>query len=289
VRNLLDFIARFSNVFLFLLLQIICARAILKHNQKLNESYLDNSRKIAGGLIAQKNSVTDYYFLREINDSLINENKRLREKIYQQEIGIPISDSFGNVTYLKDSVKKEFRYKYYAAKVLNNTFDEANNYVTLNKGINDSVKIGMAVLSSNGIVGQIVSAGAKYSVAKSVLSSRFRVSAKLKDGNLGYITWPDLDCRFVTLNDIGPTINVKQGDTIYTSGYSLFPANIMIGRVAAVYRGSEANKYKVLLSTNFKRLHYVYIAQDITQQIIAPIVDSAKVLDMPIDKKNKAH
>jgi rod shape-determining protein MreC len=250
---------------------------------------MDSSIPLVGNLAKQKHAVTDYYFLREINDSLLNENKALRQKLFQQDIGIPIKDSNGTTTYLKDTIKKEFRFKYYAAKVLNNTFDEANNYFTINKGYEDHVKRGMAVLSSTGIAGQIISVGNKYAVAKSILSDRFRISAQLKDGTLGYINWSEMDSRFVTLNDIGPTINVKQGDSVYTSGFSLFPPNIFIGRVAGIMPGSDANKYKIYLSTNFKRMHFVYVVEDISGVQISNLIDTAKVIDAPYNPKNKSN
>ena len=43
-----------------------------------------------------------------------------------------------------------------------------------------------------------------------------------------------------------------------TSGYSIFPEKIMIGKVAKFVNGD----YQVWLSTNFNNLHYVYVVQD---------------------------
>jgi rod shape-determining protein MreC len=243
--------------------------------------------EIVGGVQAQKKSVTDYIFLKEINDSLLKENGNLRKQFMQEIKTIPITDSNGTVTYKKDSMTKTLRYHYFAAKVLDNSFDEPNNYMTLDKGAYHGIKKGMCVLSNNGIAGMVVNCSPHFSVAKSIISKTFRVSAQLKDGTSGYISWPELDSRFVQLNDISPSINVKQGDTVYTSNSSMFPANVMIGRVAAVKANADANNYKIFLSTNFRRLKYGYIVEDVTADEMQNVLEVAKEMDAEKNKTKK--
>jgi rod shape-determining protein MreC len=282
VGNLLEFVRRFSHVLLFLILQIICIKAYLSKAGKGNSKVAyDNSRNLPGTIAQQKRDVTNYFLLSEENDSLLNENRRLREKLYQMEVGIPITDSNGIVTYKRDSTEREFRYKYYAAKVLNNTFDDANNYLTINRGFRDGIKRGMAVISSTGIVGEIKTVGPNHSVAISILSDRKRVSVQLKDGTLGFTTWDSYDPNVVTLNDVPPSAKMNAGDTVYTSGYSMFPPSIMVGRLGSIKQTGAYQTYVVRLSTNFKRLHYVYVVEDITEQFVKPLLDSTRVMDNP--------
>jgi rod shape-determining protein MreC len=287
VGNLFAIIQRFSHVLLFLILQIICFRALYIGSPRHKDSIGRQASEIVGGVQAKKKSVTDYIFLKEINDSLLKENANLRKKYAQEITGIPITDSNGVVTYKKDSVTKTLRYHYFASKVLDNSFDEPNNYMTLDKGAYNGIKKGMSVLSNSGIAGMVVNCSPHFSVAKCVISERFKVSAQLKDGTVGYISWPEVDSRFVQLNDISPSINVKQGDTVYTSNSSMFPANIMIGRVASVKPSADANNYKIFLSTNFRRLKYVYIAEDVTADEMQAVLDTAKAMDKPAKLKGK--
>ncbi len=240
--------------------------------------------KIVGTVETKRKGITDYFFLKEVNDSLLKENERLRKQLMQEVTSIPIKDSFGNVVVKKDSIEKNLRYHYFACKVIDQTFDEKNNYITINRGSYQGIKRGMAVLSNNGIVGQVVNATEHFSVAKCVISERFRVSAQLKDGTLGYISWPDVDSRFVQLNNISPSVKVKSGDTVVTSPSSLFPANIMIGRVVGLKSGSDANHYTILLNTNFRRLRYVYVVEDISADEIQAVIDTAKAIDKPATK-----
>jgi rod shape-determining protein MreC len=284
VGALLEFIKRYSHVLLFITLQVMCVKSYLGNikatskNDKLN----DNSKKLPGAVLSKKQAVvTDYFTLKEVNDSLLNENKRLREKLYQMEVGVPMTDSLGIVTYKRDSTEREYRYKYYAARVLTCTFDDANNYVTINRGFRDGIKRGMAVISGTGIVGEIKTVGPNHSVAVSILSARKRVSVQLKDGTLGFTTWDDFDSRYVTLQDVPPSSKMNRGDTVYTSGYSFFPANIMVGRLAKITKVGENQRYKVALSTNFRTLRYVYVVEDITAQFIQPLQDSARAQTEP--------
>ena len=254
-----------------------------KHKDSIGRT----SSEFVGKTLAEKKKVTDYFFLQEINDSLMKENEKLRKQLMQENSFIPIKDSTGNVILEKDSIKKTIRYHYYAAKVLANSFDEPNNYMTINKGAYHGIKKGMCVLSNNGIAAKIVNTSPHFSVAKCVISERLRVSAQLKDGTVGYISWPEIDSRFVQLNDISPSINVKQGDTVYTSNSSEFPANVMIGRIAALKQGSESNHYTVLLSTNFRRLKYVYVVEDITADEMQVVLDTAKAMDKPLKSNGR--
>jgi rod shape-determining protein MreC len=288
LNNLFEFVRRYSHVLVFIILQIICLKTYWRNVSANNKSskYWDNSKKLPGSVAQQKRNVTSYFFLKEENDSLLAENRRLREMLYQMEVGIPITDSNGIVTYKKDTIEREYRYKYYAAKVLNNTFDEANNYLTINRGFRDGIKRGMAVIGNSGIVGEIKSVGPNHSVAASILSDRKRVSVQLKDGTLGYTTWDDFDPNYVTLNDIAPSAKMNKGDTVYTSGFSMFPPNVMVGRLAHVTQTGVYQHYKVRLSTNFRRLHYVYVVQDITEPIVQPLLDSTKAMDNPEEARN---
>ena len=264
---------------------------MINGNEDKKETYVNTSRNLTGKVFEQKKKVTDYFQLTQINDSLLQENVLLRKQLMQPIISMPIKDSTGTIIIKKDSVEKIFRYNYIAAKVIDNTFDQTNNYITINKGSKNNIHTGMAVLSNNGIAGKVVQTSANYAVVKSILSKRFAVSAKLKDGSIGKIIWDDFDTKYVTLDDISQSVKVMPGDSVFTSGFSSFPENILIGRLASV-QGSESGtsfSFKVLLSTNFKKLHYVYAVDDVSGKEINALQDSAKAMDNIMDKTTKGN
>ncbi|MOA35519.1 rod shape-determining protein MreC [compost metagenome] len=57
---------------------------------------------------------------------------------------------------------------------------------------------------------------------------------------------------------------VKKGERVVTTGYSLFPENVSLGKVldAPKQSGESLLNIEVLLSTDFQRLQYVYVVQD---------------------------
>jgi rod shape-determining protein MreC len=98
-------------------------------------------------------------------------------------------------------------------------------------------------------------------VAVSILSEKIKPSALTPDGSIGSISWDGKEPELVTLNGITQSARIKPLDTIYTSSYSFFPEKIMIGRAVKVLDGTS---YLIWLSTNFKKLHYVYVIKDET-------------------------
>jgi rod shape-determining protein MreC len=279
VQALIDFCKRNSNILLFIILQIICIRIIITGKTNISKSLINSSNKVVGTIYQKKQDVSEYFFLKESNDSLLAENARLRYKLMQEIKDIPITDSNGTITYKKDSVTKNIRYHYFAAKVIQNSFDEPNNYLTIDKGKYNGIKIGMAVLSNNSIVGKVVNVSEHFAVVKSIISQRFRVSARISDGTIGYITWPDFDSKFAQLNDMSQNIKVKMGDSVFTTGYSMFPPDVLIGRIAQATATSEGFNLKVYLTTNFRRLNYVYVVEDISEQEITAVLDTAIIKD----------
>jgi rod shape-determining protein MreC len=286
VRNLLDFLQNFKTFFLFLVLQFICFKLMLKGKNNFSLAINNTSKNIVGGIFSEKKKITNYFDLQEINDSLLNENKNLHKRLDQEIISMPIQDSTVVLDVKKDSVKRNFRYIYRAAKIIDNTFDKSNNYATINMGSFNGIKKGMSVLSANGIVGKIVVAGTHYSIVRTIISNNFIISAQLKDGNLGKLVWPGIDSRFGTLEEISQSVIVKPGDSVFTSSHSLtFPGNLWIGRIIKVDGSSGSSfNYKILYNTNFKKLQYVYVVEDVSEEEILPLIDSAVALIEPVKK-----
>lgn len=242
-------------------MEIICLAIVFKNNSFQQTSYFNSSRKIAGSLFAQKDKVVSYIDLREENDSLASENARLKSMLAVQVNKNPLKDTTYSLSITEDSVKKFVTYKYMPAKVLNNSVDNKVNYITLNIGSKQGVRKNMPVINEKGIVGKISHVSENYSVALSLLSDRFNVSAMVSNGTVGKIAWDGKDPEFVTLTGIPQSVKIKPLDSIFTSGYgySIFPEKLLIGRAA---KNINSSTYKVWLSTNFSNLHYVYVIDE---------------------------
>ena len=101
-----------------------------------------------------------------------------------------------------------------------------------------------------------------------LINTNLRVSAKLKkNGYYGSLQWDGNDYRYSYLNDIPFHVEVTQGDSIVTSGFSsIFPEGELIGFVESVNK-ETANflTIKVKLAVDFKKISDVYVVGNLNK------------------------
>ncbi len=269
MRNLILFIRRFFNLILFLLLEILCIILIGNTNTVQGNDIVSSANTIAG-IVYKKHSDVLYYFgLRNMNDSLLYENARLRNQLEKYKYTDLLKDSIvhlqiGNNDTSKIHTTKYYDFIYRTARVINNSTNATDNYITINRGSKDGISKNMAVISSTGIVGRVEHVSAHYASIFSVLSSKHKVSAKLKNGTNGFVIWDEKDPDILTMIDVPQQINVKQGDSIYTNFSQYYPPDILIGVVQKVEMIKKNALQQIYLksSTDFHNLQYVYVIEN---------------------------
>jgi rod shape-determining protein mreC len=200
--------------------------------------------------------VKDYFRLKEINETLANENIQLKKRLEAIEV---LRDTVVRGTIVQDSLPV---YDYTGAKVVNATFNRMKNYITIDRGRKNFIEKEMGVASPDGIVGLVQDVSENYSIVIPLVNVASRVSAKIKKNNYyGSLQWDGDNYRYSYLNDVPYHVDVTEGDTIVTSGLSkIFPEGILVGYVESVDK-ETANflKIKVRLAVDFKRLSHVYV------------------------------
>lgn len=283
MRKLIQLIRRFWNLILFIILEVVSFVLIAKRQSIQGVDIVNSSNAIVGFFYRKQNDVVYYFQLKQMNDSLLNENTRLRNLLAQNSNVDTFRDSIVRIAIpLRDSVKsavsdtsrkgigpiKAVRYasyRYIPARVINNSIaNDRMNYITLNRGTDDGISKNMAVVAGNGIVGRVANVSAHYATVVSVLSEGRSYSACLSDGTEGFITWEKGSPDYVTLTKIPLQQKVKRGDSVFTTGYSIFPENIMVGNVARIdtIKTNNTKNLRVRLSTNFRKLQYVYVVEN---------------------------
>jgi rod shape-determining protein MreC len=255
MRNLLIFITKYNAFFLFLIFEISSLLIYIQYNSFQKASFINSANTVTGYLNTQKSSLDAYLSLREVNDSLARENALLRNQL---------KSSFYIDTLAKrkvtDTVYK-LQYEYIEAKVINNSINRTNNYLTINRGSNNGIAIGMGVICSGGIVGKVVYVSKHAAIVQSLLNKDTRFSVMLANNKeIGYIKWGDnLDPAKGLLMDVSNNAQPKIGERVVTSGYSLFPAGIMVGRVSNLHPkgGGVSLNMEVVFSVDFSKLQYV--------------------------------
>jgi rod shape-determining protein MreC len=259
MRRLLDFLIRHLNFVLFLALEGI-ALIMLSSSHNYHNSVAEN---IFGGVAARINSsaenIRSFTRLRQVNRQLAYENAMLHQKLEGTFKVAPATE-----VRVNDTISKLY-YTYITAKVVNNSTNKQKNTFTLDRGLSSGITNGMAVVSPDGMAGVIIATSQNFSVAMSVLNLNFKQSVRLaRTKYFGSMSWPGKNYRYAEVTEIPHHADVVEGDTVVTSGYSaLFPENIMVGTVeGAPVEGGDFLTLKVKLSTDMKRLTYVYIIKD---------------------------
>jgi len=284
VRNFLLLIRRFWNIILFLILEVISISMIKNSNTMQGADIVSSSNAVAGYVYKKQNDVVYYFQLKRLNDSLLNENARLRNELSAlsdidtfRDVTARIPVTIKDTTTKKDSagisltptgavkIIKYADFRYIPARVIKNSIsNDRMNYITINRGTEDGVKKGMAVVTGNGIVGRVEHVSNHVASVVSVLSDR-KVSSKLSDGTSGLITvWNPGTPEYVVTEKIPLHIKVKRGDSLFTTGYSFFPENVLIGTVSKIdtLKTTSTKNLKIRLSTNFRNLQYVYVVDN---------------------------
>ena len=155
------------------------------------------------------------------------------------------------------------KYEYITARVINNSTNHSYNYLTIDRGSKDGIAIGMGVICSAGIVGKVVNVTPHMANIQSMLNKRSRFSVMLaQNRELGSIQWgDDLDPNKGLLVDVSTNAQPKLGEAVLTSGYSLFPEGIMVGKVTNLHPkgGSISLNMEVNFSVDYSKLEYVNV------------------------------
>jgi rod shape-determining protein MreC len=259
MRNLWLFFLRYYAFFLFLALEAFAIVLMVNNNSYHSASYFNSSNNVSAKFFEYLSYSRSFVNLQTLNDSLSKENAYLRNLL----LASPYSNKVNRI-YINDSIMR--RYTYIEAKVINNSVNKRNNYITLDRGSLHGIREKMGVICGDGIVGTIKDVSEHFCTVISFLHKDSKVSAQLNSSNeYGSLVWEGRNPKFASLKDIPTHVKVKLGDSVSTTGFSQkFPKNVFIGRVIKCDLKSGDNFYniEVALSTNFTTLRYVYVVED---------------------------
>ena len=256
MKEIIKLILKYHFTIIFILLEIVSFSLIIRHNEYQRAIFSESASTLFGNVSSTITSIKDYFRLKEMNESLANENILLKNRLEEYEL---LRDTIIQGTLGQDSIPV---YEYIGAKQVNATYNRTKNYITLNRGRKNGLQKEMAVCTPEGIVGLIQDLSDHFAVVIPLINVDSRISAKIKKNNYyGSLQWDGNDYAYSYLNDIPYHVEVNAGDTIVTSGLSkIFPEGIVVGYVESVDK-ETANflKIKVKLAVDFKRINHVYV------------------------------
>jgi len=160
-----------------------------------------------------KKELTAFLLERQKYNEVIQENKRLKDLLSLKE--------------------HELRYLT-AAKVIARGYDKVLNTIILDKGGNNGLQKGMAVITTRGLVGKVYFVKKDFAEVLLLRDSNFSVAVRLQNNRReGVVSGTGYDnC---VLKYISPEENVEKGEVIVTSGLDgIFPPGLPVGTVVKV-------------------------------------------------------
>jgi rod shape-determining protein MreC len=263
MRNLAAFLVKNYYLFLFLFLESIAVFLLVSNNSYQRAGFINSSNVVAGSIYETWSGVTDYLALKHSNELLADENAALRNQLKNAQADYTVKP-----VSVSDSVFKQ-KYIYIPARVVNNSTNRKNNYITLNRGAKQGVRRLMGVICGEGVVGIVQEVSDNFCTVRSVLHQSMNVPSMIrKFGENSIVTWDGEDNNIGKMDRVPSQLKIVKGDTVITSTYSsIFPAGIMVGTVNEVIpvAGITFNNVRVRYSTQFSKLSYVYVVNNLLQ------------------------
>lgn len=132
------------------------------------------------------------------------------------------------------SLKPRPDFQLLSAEIVGKTASGERNLMTLDRGMTDGIRVGMAVVTDAGLIGRIFATSGGFSLVESLYNTTIKVAAKVErtrvDGIIGWDGGTNLLMR-----NVPKALDVEVGDKIVTSEYSVyFPSDVPIGTVTNI-------------------------------------------------------
>lgn len=284
MQNIVEFLKKYNHWFLFVILEAVALLLLFQFNKYQGSVWFTTANTVSAKVYEMTSAVEQYFSLTKVNEDLTQRNITLERElaVMRQKMEAMGADST-MIASIKGSMGEGI--SMIPAKVVSNSIDRRDNFMTIDKGEADGVKPDMGVVCGTGLVGIVYQTTAHYSVVIPILSSHSKISCCLEGrGYFGYLRWDGGSARTAYLDNVPRHAHFKLYDRVVTSGYSsVFPRGIQVGKVLHVYNSPDGLSYRmqVELSTDFSRVRSVCVINDVTAkerlEAIRAAGDSIKV------------
>ena len=252
---------------IFILLEI-AALSMLYSSSTLQNIWINRiSHNVMAVTWGGIEKVKGYFGLKEQNDILAGRNYELFKELQHYK---ELERAMQAMAKL-DSAGLPPRFNYIPTEVTAMGTNSRHNYIIIDKGENDGVAPGSAIITPNGVVGLVYAVDKRYSYGLSLMNERVNVSARIgREGLVVPLMWDGKESDHVILRDIPLHLDVPAGDTVWTSGNSkVFPPDIPLG----VTEGSRlvdgaVGVVDVRLFVDLASIRYVIVAENPDRETI---------------------
>ena len=262
MRSILDILIKHNHWFVLLLLEGISVVLIVCFNNYQSATMFTSANSIAGNVYSAMSDVSSDFSLKSENEVLVEHNKELINDIEVLKTRLRMYEDSAAIANLGDATHTDEGYYYNAARVVNNSVNKVNNYITIDKGYAQGVTDQMGVFNNRGVIGITYTASENFAVVLPLLNSKSIISCKVKNNSLCTLKWDGDDTRYSYLIDLPRYELFEKGDTVFTSGFSsILPAGIPIGQIDRLEDSADGQSYRarVELFVDFSEIDNVYV------------------------------
>lgn len=209
-----------------------------------------------------------------------NENAKLKEQLDNLARESAMNETLSNeIEELKkltgiDFLPTEYQVKY--TNVIARDAESWNNQVTINLGNLSGIKEGMAVISSDGMIGTVTNVSEISSTVSLLLSetSKSQLPVMIISGDeeyYGLLNRYDLSSKSYRITLLSDVEKLEKGAKVVTSGLGgvgKSPKGILVGTVENYTVGDDATESVCMVkpSVNFDSLNYVAVVQRVNEK-----------------------
>jgi rod shape-determining protein MreC len=243
--------------YIVLVVLLIISLILLSQN---NSQGIQKVRSVAFGTFASVTSLfTDVFNISNLkneNENLRRTNAELMLQLSRLREYAIVNDELKGLLALRDSSN----YPLIPVTVVSKSLTRSQGTMTLNAGKNQSVKVGMPVITDKGLVGIVYSISDNYSIARTLNNVDLKLTVKSeRTRENALMKW---NGEWLVMIDVPKTFDLKKGDRIVTSEISsIIPFPLPVGLVNEVTNVEKGifNEIRVQPFVDFQKVENVFI------------------------------
>lgn len=180
----------------------------------------------------------DYLALRTVR----GDNERLRQEMSRLQIALQQERALARQSRWLEQLlelRSQAKLATVAARVIAGSASPDFRTLTIDKGTNDGLGPDMAVIAPRGVVGRVITPGARAAKVQLLIDRNAAAGAVVeRSRSQGIVEGTGGELR---LNYVSGTADVKVGDVVVTSGIEgIYPKGFVVGQIESVASGSGA-------------------------------------------------
>ncbi len=243
--------------YIVLVILLIVSLILLSQN---NTQGIQKVRSIAFGTFASVTSIfTDVFNINNLkaeNENLRRTNAEMMLHLSKLREYAIVNNDLKGLLALKDSSK----YPIIPATIVSKSLTKSQGTITINVGKNDSVKVGMPVITDKGLVGIIYSISDNYSIARTLTNIDLKITVKSeRTRENAVMKW---NGEWLVMVNVPKTFDLKRGDRIVTSEISsIIPFPLPVGLVYEIGNVDQGifNEIRVHPFVDFQKVENVFV------------------------------